>query len=144
MGCFKGEFWPNRDGLIEQIEACQNNRGNKWVVTHLIRIEDIETIHPAKEHDPSVVFEVPPLVELVGLQPICLIVILKLPGLWVEAGNTAVGADPQVAMLVFQNAVDEIIGQPVFDAVNSEYPGLRVEVVKAAGGPQPQDAAGSG
>ncbi|MDZ7411641.1 MAG: hypothetical protein ONB51_20675 [candidate division KSB1 bacterium] len=84
------------------------------IVFHAVREKAVETIDPSKKHFAARALVVRPGIELIALQSIGRIVVFEGLRGRVETRQTAIGTQPQAAFCIFQNAIDDIVGQAVF------------------------------
>ena len=103
-------------------------------------MKGVKAVDAAKEHFPAARFGSRPLVELVTLQAIALAEVDKGVGGGVEAREAPVGAEPDTAVIIFQNGVNEVIKQTVFFVVVGERFCDRVKLVQAIYRSHPQHA----
>ena len=131
----------DRHRLAKQPEVGENDRRNKRVVFNAVGIEDVETVDAAEIHlaGPCALVEGRENVELVALKTVQDIVVPESLCLRVEAGQAVVGADPQLALRVFQDAFDGVVGQAFLLGVDRRALAFGpVESTQAAGGAHPE------
>ena len=128
------------DRAAEELELGNDHGGPVAVVGDEVGLEDVEAVDAAEEHLAPAVLVERPAVELVALEPVGHGEAADGAGLRVVAGDARVGAEPEVAVAIFQDAVDDVVRQAVALAQGGESPGVRVHPVEAAavgGDPQP-------
>jgi len=74
---------------------------------YLARIKGVKTIDAAKIEIAVAALETGVAVKLIALQAVGRIKIFNLVGAGIETGEAAVGAQPDVAVIVFKEAIDD-------------------------------------
>ena len=103
-----------RHRLVEKFEIGKNDLRSVAIDLDLLRIEIIEPVDPAKKQLAVCAFVKGAGIELIALQSVVDIKIVKSPGMRIKPGEPAVGAHPQVACCIGQNCIHHIIRQTVF------------------------------
>jgi len=99
-------------------------------------------MHTANVHGSIVTAEIGVGVELVALQTVGCGVDGEQLRARIEFGEAVVGRNPQVTVVIFQNAQHRVVGQALFLAVGAESLRLHIEAIQAALGAEPQRAIG--
>src|SRR5262245_5584268 len=103
-------------------------------------MKGVEAIEATEIHPAGSIAEACLPIEHVALQAIGLRVVVEaiVPG--VEFRNPVGRTDPEVARIIGQNALNNVIGQAVLSCVLRVLFSIRIESKKTRFGPQPQNA----
>src|SRR4030042_3717802 len=110
------------------------------IVLNIIWSENIRSRDTGKKNLAGAVFCESERIELVTLQAITVIIILSAAGAWVETRQSIIGTQPEITLIIFYNAIDDIIGQAVFHSIVSSIATLWVELVQPFIGAKPHRA----
>src|SRR4030043_1105139 len=110
------------------------------IVLNIIWSENIRTRDPGKNNFAGAGFCESERIELVTLQAVTLIIILMAAGARVETRQSIIGTQPEITLIIFHNAIDDIIGQAVFHSIVSGIAALWVELVQPFIGAKPHRA----
>ena len=108
------------------------------VIQHLVRMKSVETIYPAKIHLSALALGKRPAVELIALQTIPHIIVFYQPAAWIEARQSLAGTDPQISILILQDARHRVICQTVFFGIVHKRLAGWFKTAQAIVGAQPQ------
>ena len=106
------------------------DRRDVRIVQDLLRVESIEAADAAKKHFTTWALVVRSLVEFVALQAVIHVIIAEGLCLGIESRQSQVGAKPQLAFIVLQNAIDRIVHQAVFLSVLNKGLSRAIELVE--------------
>ncbi len=134
----QGRVRSDRHRLPVDLKVREHDRWNEGIVLDEPGIEGVDPVDPAEEHHAFLVLEIGPLVELAALQAVRPVVVFEGQRFRVEACKSFVGAQPQMAVGVLQDAVDVVVGEPILLPVGDEGPARRHVLVQPAGGADPQ------
>ncbi|MCG3119133.1 MAG: hypothetical protein ALAOOOJD_01464 [bacterium] len=144
VGQFKFTGCRNIAGnhLVEFFKSGDDDGRNVFIVFDAIRAKGIKAVDAAKEHFTVFIFMISAGIEFVALQAIQRVVILKSFGFGVETRQAFVGAEPKIAVIIFQDSINCFVGQAVFLPKARKFAGLAVEAIQpAAPRSEPQHAA---
>ena len=99
--------------ILPHGEALQQHAGRIVAQMDVVGIEAVEALHPAEEHLARRGAVVGAVGEFVALQPLETVVADHLARRGVEPRQSLVRAQPQIARIVLQNAVDGVVGKPL-------------------------------
>ena len=134
---------PSRAGdrLAEQSEVGEHDRRGVGALRHAVRIEGGRSTEPPEEHLPR---RAPgagaPAGQVRTGQSVGGRVARERPAPRVESRHPVVRAHPEGAVVVLEDAADDIAGQPVPASVRRERSRPGVELVQTVLGTQPQRA----
>ena len=126
------------DRLVKATEGAQDHRRRVRVVLDAVRIEDVVAVDAAEVQTPVGGPEGCARAEQAALQTVARSVAAEAPRARVEARQATVGAEPQVARVVAEDAVDVGAGQTLLAQVANKGSGVRVIGVEPVGSADPQ------
>ena len=109
--------------LVEEAQRGDKDGRNVGVVSDLLRIESVETVHAAEKQFAATALVGRTGVELVVLQSVGCVVVSEGFGRWIEARQAANTADPEIWSALFrrniilQDAPDLVAWQPILNPV---------------------------
>ena len=114
---------------VGELEAGDINRWYEGVGLDGAGIKTIKAIDAAEIHFPVSCFEIGIGFEFQVLQAVACVVLFYRVGLGVELGEAVGSGDPEIALFVLGDALDEFIGQTAFVGVQAKAIPRRIQEV---------------
>jgi hypothetical protein len=89
------------NGAVDELDARDADGAGGTVVLDVLRVEVVEALDPTEEERAIGQLAIRVAVELVALQSIARIEVAEGAGAWIETGDAAVGAHPEVAGFIW-------------------------------------------
>ncbi len=133
---------PGEHPLAEQLEVRQEYRRARWIVYHAFRKECHQSAARGEEHLAVLALEFLYIgSELIVRQTVRNIIVRERLRVRIQARHPVVGAQPEIAMPVFQDAHHPVVGKAVALVVCRKLVAGLIETVEAIVGSGP-DCAG--